>query len=84
MIQQTADPEFDRPPRPATLEVVAEWLSEESGRVQVEFNPSIETIRARITTETGHVSLDAKDIDTLVENLNRYKVALHAVRGTQP
>lgn len=84
MTQQTAA-DLDRKPKEATLELSTEWRGgEDEVMVNAEFMPWFKEWRVRLTIDGASVSLTESDLATLNEHAARYRVALHAVRGTQP
>lgn len=74
----------DREPKEATLELSTEWVGGEGDLLQADFMPNTDGWRIRLTMEGNMIALTEADLETLNEHAQRYKVALHAVRGTQP
>lgn len=82
MTQQTAA-DFDREPKTTTLEMSAE-LGGREGLMKVDASELTGEVFLRIENLHGSTSLFLSDLDAIIEYAQRYKVALHAVRGTQP
>lgn len=74
---------FDREPKATVLEMSAE-LGGREGLMKVSVSELTGEVYLSVANAHGQTSLFLSDLDVLVEYAQRYKVALHAVRGTQP
>ncbi len=80
----TADNEFERNPEPASMDAHIEFEGEES-LVKVGLESSkADGIRIDIETIYGKTTLTEKEFAEVAATIDRFRVALHAVRGTQP